>query len=642
MKSYLRFRIGVVICITVLLIGVLSFRSVVTRADKAGNAAKSAEKAVAKAEELAERCRELKAANKQAQFELDDANQRVKEAAGTSEEGTRAKEQKKALQKAYEATGAANAKCGEAEEARQAADAAIKKAEELLKEKTDRGGNVKDDENLDEKLKGLKDRLPKKPEQANVAAPNSGKVTETRTGNGLHTINFDTLHGRILVYLPDDMRAGDTISGTVVTEPKGTRPEEKAKNQAKLDTYVLDLEGTKVSTNEPRFTWTPTTPLPSQPTRYQLRIYEVLGDQTASAGLVAEALITRLAIRLPLDNLPTMTPVTSNTGEVLSQFRMPDSTIFSIDVATEKATDYPLRQQGRPVEIFGPFDGNLSNTTLRYGPAKSTVQDFEKNTENVSGGFGLLRPLAESPRKIVFEFPTNVTGPMGIMVKERDNVATGTARNVGVNLSAPKTNLQRGEKTVVTIEVSGLAGILKDVPLQLDSKGVINMEGGNFQNLRIKPEEVGLDGRYKTNRTITGVQAGGFNVTATVIVDPFDLNLQDDTDPNRLFHFNSFTGDYIFACGGGSCRGGTGGTSSQPPTGSSAPPPPVTLTGTGKPAMKGCIITLSHNAPDRRVFARLDACTKSGDASVETTSPKANFNITDKNTADNTATSPPK
>jgi hypothetical protein len=57
--------------------------------------------------------------------------------------------------------------------------------------------------------------------------------------------------------------------------------------------------------------------------------------------------------------------------------------------------------------------------------------------------------------------------------------------------------------------------------------------------------------------------------------------------------------------------------------------------------MKGCIITLSHNAPDRRVFARLDACTKSGDASVETTSPKTNFNITDKNTADNTVTSPP-
>jgi hypothetical protein len=58
--------------------------------------------------------------------------------------------------------------------------------------------------------------------------------------------------------------------------------------------------------------------------------------------------------------------------------------------------------------------------------------------------------------------------------------------------------------------------------------------------------------------------------------------------------------------------------------------------------MKGCIITLSHNAPDRRVFAKLDACTKTGDATVETNSPKADIKITDKNTADNTAQSPPK
>ena len=129
------------------------------------------------------------------------------------------------------------------------------------------------------------------------------------------------------------------------------------------------------------------------------------------------------------------------------------------------------------------------------------------------------------------------------------------------------------------------------------------------------------------------------------------------SDPNRLFHFNSFTGDYtspvaveaVARAAPGAGRkpevhlislerqrppGGTG----PPPT---VAPPPVTLTGTGKPAMKGCIITLSHNAPDRRVFARLDACAKTGDASVQTNSQKADVEITDKNTTDNTAASPP-
>jgi hypothetical protein len=125
---------------------------------------------------------------------------------------------------------------------------------------------------------------------------------------------------------------------------------------------------------------------------------------------------------------------------------------------------------------------------------------------------------------------------------------------------------------------------------------------------------------------------------------PFDFVLQDDNDPNRLFNFNSVTGDYVFACGGVSCRTGgspTGGTGT--PTGAPVTPPVgsgITLTGVGRPAMKGCIITLSHNAPDRRVFARLDTCNKSGDASVQTNSPKAEIKITDTNTGDNTAGSP--
>ena len=73
------------------------------------------------------------------------------------------------------------------------------------------------------------------------------------------------------------------------------------------------------------------------------------------------------------------------------------------------------------------------------------------------------------------------------------------------------------------------------------------MDGGNFQNLKIKPEEVKLDGRYTTNRPITGVQPGGFTVTATVIVGPFDMCLRDDTKPAIEFMWNTFTGDYYFS-----------------------------------------------------------------------------------------------
>jgi hypothetical protein len=299
----------------------------------------------------------------------------------------------------------------------------------------------------------------------------------------------------------------------------------------------------------------------------------------------------------------------------------------------------PLGQTGRPLVITGPFDGNSSNTIIDFGLKPEMGNEYDVGLE--------YELRAESPRKAVFEVLTNVTGPIGVKLKEGNVETKGTYRNVGVNLSAPKTNLLKGEKTTLTVQVNGLEGIKQSVPLTLEARGVITMVGGMYQPLVIQPSQVGAGGRYTTTRGITGVQTGGWEATATVIVGPYDACLQDDSDPNRIFHFNSFTGNYIFACGGGSCRGGgsvggnqTGGSSTGQPTGSPQPPP-VTLTGTGKPAMKGCIITLTHNAPDRRVFARLDACTKSGDASVETTSPKTNFNITDKNTADNTAGSPP-
>ena len=454
-----------------------------------------------------------------------------------------------------------------------------------------------------------------------IPTPTVGGTNELKVeaSNGLRIVTFDATSGRVLLHLPDDMRAGDTISGTVTAEPKGQTPEERAKNLETLNGYTITLwpnpppakpgEGIlRLPVKDPTFTF-PLTPGTFNPEMGFPGFNATLGPPIAAGtgGTFGAA-----------DVFPGIGSVVGGIlpGVVLATTTAPPSSSFVVP---------PLGQQGRPLEITGPFDGNSSNTALRF-------THFPSGTgmgEPVADQFSLM---AESPRKAVFRSPNNVTGPIEVNLKERAVETKGTIRVVGIGLSAPKTNLTRGEKTTLTVEVRGLEGLKTDVPLQLDSKGVITMEGGSFQNLRIKPSEVTPDGRYTTNRAITGVRAGGFSVNGTVIVRPYDLCLQDDSDPNRLFYWNSFTGDYVFACGGGSCRPGP----TVPPTNVA---PPVNVIGTGKPAMKGCIITLSHNAPDRRVFARLDACTKAGDASVETKSPKTNFNITDKNTADNTAPS---
>jgi hypothetical protein len=299
-----------------------------------------------------------------------------------------------------------------------------------------------------------------------------------------------------------------------------------------------------------------------------------------------------------------------------------------------------LGQTSRPLIISGPFDGDLSNTRINIGPAGSTAQDFEKNSENVSGGFGLFRPLVESPRKAVFYAPRNLIGPVEIRVKDGDVQTQNAFRNIGLRLSAPKTNLVRAEQTTLTVEVIGLTGIIEPVSLEIDATGVITMGGGNFQNLRIMPAEVNTRGIYTTTRPITGQQQGSFTVTVSVIAGRYNVCIADDSNRDRALLWNTFTGDYFIAqTGPTKPQTGPGQPSRTTRTGVASTTSMKnrfeSLTGTGQVTMDGCSITLTHNAPDRRIMSRLDTCTKTGEASVETTTPGSILKITDTNVSDN-------
>lgn len=524
---------------------------------------------------------------------------------------------------------------------------------------------------------------PKKPWVSSLDTDNA----KVETGGGLIKVNFNVEGGRVIVNLPDDMRAGDTISGTVVVEPKGNTPEERTSNLAGLRGYVIEIGGEEqrasrsdTSPGKPPATTSPSYPpiqtiivLSPEPTEIDRvqdptkeHVWYVLPDGNGFSGAFTFGIDNDKPYEWP-DSLPHVKlklekappgakpPVQapqpgarSSSWPVIASATVPVLEMHVTTPLNNREFNLPtLGQQGRPVEVFGPFDGIFANTTLAFGPAGSTVQDFEKNTENVSGGFGLIKPLAESPRKLTFNSPPTFTGPVQLFVKEGGTTTAGKYRNLGVRLTAPKTTLKRNERIAVTIEVSGLQELQEHVPVQLDSKGVITMEGGNPQNFLIKPADVTPDGRYTTNRTITGVQTGGFTVTATVIVRPFDICLQDDNTFQTRLMWNSFTGDYIFLCQGSDCSRPGGNATGTPQSGgttitpSNVVIPPLNFAGTGTPTMKGCIITLSHNAPDRRVFATLDVCTKTGDATVQPPAPAPKFTITDRNVSDNTCASPP-
>jgi hypothetical protein len=292
-----------------------------------------------------------------------------------------------------------------------------------------------------------------------------------------------------------------------------------------------------------------------------------------------------------------------------------------------------IGQEGRPIVITGPFDGNSSNTGLSYRSCVRSIDCAGTPSAWVASGDLIV---AESPRQAIFKAPTNVTGPMEIRVNEGTTETKAPFRNLGVDLTAPKTSLLKGESTELHVEVIGLQGLKEPAPLTLTFRGVIKAEGGPYQQLVIQPSQVGADGRYSTTRMITGVQAGGWAATATVMTHKFDFCLQDDLDLTTMIMVNTFSGDYIFAPPAGTSL--IGERADRIP-GLLWPSRGTSLNGTGTVTRKDCIITLTDSPPNRRVQVTIDPCTQTGSASVQTSppnSPKIKFTITDRNTDNNT------
>jgi hypothetical protein len=281
-----------------------------------------------------------------------------------------------------------------------------------------------------------------------------------RTDGGMTTVTFAVAAGRIKVFLPDDIRSGDTISGMVVSEPAGGDEAEKAKNTGVLKSLTVYIDQKAVTAESgPKFIWIPKSPNPAAPSRYIIRISEILPSQNAPA------VYARL--------YPVGTP-------------SPPAYIIP-----------SLGQNGRPIVIAGPFDGNADNTKCTVGGTSCWI-------------------VAESPRKVVIQIPAEPVGPTTLSIGE-DKTTSAPFRNIGVNLSAPKTSLMKGEKTTVGVQVTGLTGIANAVAVQLVTTGAVNMDGGNTQTVQVSPSQVGPDGKVSLTRTITGIQPGPFNVTANVV-----------------------------------------------------------------------------------------------------------------------------
>lgn len=243
----------------------------------------------------------------------------------------------------------------------------------------------------------------------------SAAIDPSQSANGLLTTSFETARGKVIVYLPDDMRPGDMISGTVVEIPSAA---------GSLSGYVIEVGGTKIPVSQGQF--------------------KIVVPKISSASL-----IIMLKDAADSEVGRNVVPVKASTRPRPPNFVLPR-----------------LGQTGRSIQITGPFDGDSSDTRCIVAGTPVPIR-------------------AESPREVVIDIPTERVGNTNITITEGGQIARSDLRIVGVSLSAPKTRLAKGEKTTLSVKVTGLEGITQNVSLDIQTTGVVATEGGNQQRITI-------------------------------------------------------------------------------------------------------------------------------------------------------------
>jgi len=310
----------------------------------------------------------------------------------------------------------------------------------------------------------------------------------SKVGEGLNTTVFQTPAGKISVNMPEDMSAGDTLTGTVVTEPEGKTPEEISQNQDEISGYVVEVKKAEAEDPTPPPVTAVKLPPPKKKKKDPPQI-TCSGPPKSftpfTCGL--PGLIPNIDITLgkgnggpPICSMPIPIPQTPPpcTGCCSGPSSAPPP---SGGCTPGGGCVLPtVGQCGHPVNIRCPGDGRTSDCGVKIGGQPATI-------------------MAASPRNVAAKSPGNVVGPTTIEVNKGGKVAKGTFNNLAVKLSCNKLVLKQGETTTVTVTVFGLRGLTKPVKLTLDNHtpDTVDMQGGNHQVIVINP--TGADSQSQTS-----------------------------------------------------------------------------------------------------------------------------------------------
>ncbi len=311
----------------------------------------------------------------------------------------------------------------------------------------------------------------------------TSQAQTTTRQKGLITVEFNYPQGNIKLYLPNDINQGDIISGLISFEPYGKNDKQKQKSLDELLKNKLKIGN----------------PVPGPGVKALAELYT--GETVKIKTVVSAPFIVSIFDKNNKVKTTEITPGKESHGK-------------------ENYCQIPTHAlTGNPLTIYGPFDGDFSNTNCRLN--------------NKS-----LEILAESPQETIIDYPANASGVQTLFIQENgQQKCEKKVSGVDMNLSTGKLNLQKGESTYVEVALTGLQNLPDNATLTITNitTGIVTMIGGENQVITIPPADISSTGLFTKRFNLQSIKTGTFSV---------DVNL-DLPEPNNS---NSIVTDRYIAC----------------------------------------------------------------------------------------------
>lgn len=325
----------------------------------------------------------------------------------------------------------------------------------------------------------------------------SVSVTRAQTissQKGLTTAIFPTQYGDVKVYVPDDVRSGDVISGTVIAEPKGNNARQIEKNLAELIKYSVSIDGNKYAVSEKPalFKWIVTQ---DRQLSYPLELQHVSGQKPFSLTIPSKPVVVKDSVKnsAGVDALDYVI-WRNSANEQQSQFG-------GCIIPTHALTDAPCK-------ITGSFDGDASNTKCSLNNQPMQV-------------------LVESPRQCQVQYPANGQGLQTFKVSENgQEKCSRQTSGVDMQVTTGDLNLRKGQSTFINVKLLHLQNLPDKATLTITNvtPNVVTMTNGNVQVIPVWPPADSAAGTVSVHCPATGITTGNFQVN-------INLDLPQPGDP---------------------------------------------------------------------------------------------------------------